>query len=110
MEATKPRKDTSWLTPYLRALEITRVPEAQRSWSIRSVEQFALISQGKTATCVDQGGRGILHRVPPICARRRRVESPESLRLAEITADRSVWQEMGKVRRCTRGEHGRSEP
>ena len=47
MESTKPPKDTSWLTPYLRALEITRVPEAQRSWSIRSVEQFALFLMEK---------------------------------------------------------------
>jgi hypothetical protein len=39
--ASKPGSDTSWLTPYLRALEITRVPEAQRSWSIRDVERFS---------------------------------------------------------------------
>jgi integron integrase len=41
MTAAKPGRDTSWLTPYLRALEITRVPEVQRSWSIRDVERFS---------------------------------------------------------------------
>ena len=30
-----------WYTPYLRALEITRVPELQRPWCIRWVERFA---------------------------------------------------------------------
>ena len=37
----KPRPDASWYTPYLRALEITRVPELQRPWYIRWVERFA---------------------------------------------------------------------
>jgi integron integrase len=40
MDPITPRRDSSWLTPYLRALEITRVPEAQRRWNVRYVEQF----------------------------------------------------------------------
>lgn len=41
MDDRKPHADASWYTPYLRALEITRVPESQRSWYIRWVKIFA---------------------------------------------------------------------
>jgi len=47
MTALQPNRDTSWLTPYIRALEITRVPATQRSWSIRNVELFADFLQEK---------------------------------------------------------------
>ena len=42
------RQDTSWLTPYLRAMEITGVPDSQRPWSIRWVERFAEFLGEKT--------------------------------------------------------------
>ena len=41
MDDRKPRAEAPWHTPYLRALEITRVPESQRPWCIRWVERFA---------------------------------------------------------------------
>jgi integron integrase len=40
MNAGKPEVDSSWVTPYLRALEISRVPEQQRRWYVRWVELF----------------------------------------------------------------------
>ena len=41
METRPSRCDASWLTPYLRALEITRVKDSQRPWYIRWVERYA---------------------------------------------------------------------
>lgn len=45
-----PRRDNSWLTPYLRAMEITGVPDSQRAWSIRWVERFSEFLRGKPLT------------------------------------------------------------
>jgi integron integrase len=47
MDDRAARTDTTWLTPYLRALEITRVPEQQRRWHVRWVERFAGFLEGK---------------------------------------------------------------
>jgi len=47
LEQKNPTTDTSWLTPYLRALEITAVPEAQRRWDVRWVERFATFLKEK---------------------------------------------------------------
>lgn len=47
MDERTPRADASWYTPYLRALEITRVKESQRPWCVRWVEQFAAFLKGK---------------------------------------------------------------
>jgi hypothetical protein len=44
----RPRQETSWLTPYLRALEITGVPDSQRLCSIRWVERFVEFLGGKS--------------------------------------------------------------
>jgi hypothetical protein len=47
MEAAKPLRDSSWFTPYLRALEIARVPESKRLWYIRNVERFVVFLDGE---------------------------------------------------------------
>ena len=47
MEARGSRPDSSWHTPYLRAMEITGVAESQRTWSIRWIERFTEFLRGK---------------------------------------------------------------
>jgi integron integrase len=45
-QPSRPR-DASWFTPYLRALEIAKVPEDRRKWYVRWVERFADSLSGK---------------------------------------------------------------
>ena len=47
VEDRENRWQSAWLTPYLRAMEITRVKEAHRPWCIRWVERFAGFLEGK---------------------------------------------------------------
>lgn len=54
MDDSQPRADVSWHTPYLRALEITGVPEFQRPWHIRWVERFACFLKEKSLPEADR--------------------------------------------------------
>ena len=94
---------SAWLTPYLRAMEITGVKEAHRPWCIRWVERFVELLEGKPlplATRADVVAFTSSLRSDPGIEEWKIAKASDAFRLLLTAVYGKAW-EMPAVRRGT---------